>query len=216
MTPERPCTAYFQASVFADSAAVFDALKAQGFAASSVRCLQRRPTGEMLITFSSAHMKKAFVEKNSIQISQRRYAINDSDRFLTYLNIYDAPPELSDNAIIKRLEPFCEVVSYRRGRYPRNKLVFNGNRHFRVRINAAIPSYLRFGSFLFASHMMANNIPAVDATNAATLQMTAITPSVSTVTRSDMLRRPVLTRSFVVYAKNHLIELAFVLTLDFV
>ena len=148
VTPERPCTAYFQASVFADSTAVFDALKTQGFAASSVRCLQRRPTGEMLITFSSAHMKKAFVEKNSIQISHRRYAINDSDRFLTYLNIYDAPHELSDNAIIKRLEPFCEVVSYRRGRYPRNKLVFNGNRHFRVRINAAIPSYLRFGKFL--------------------------------------------------------------------
>ena len=130
VTPERPCTAYFQASVFADSTAVFDALKAQGFAASSVRCLQRCPTGEMLITFSSAHMKKAFVEKNSIQISHRRYAI------------------MSDNAIIKRLEPFCEVVSYRRGRYPRNKLVFNGNRHFRVRINAAIPSYLRFGKFL--------------------------------------------------------------------
>ena len=93
VTPERPCTAYFQASVFADSTAVFDALKTQGFAASSVRCLQRRPTGEMLITFSSAHMKKAFVEKNSIEISHRRYAINDSDRFLTYLNIYDAPHE---------------------------------------------------------------------------------------------------------------------------
>ena len=148
VTPDRPCTAYFQAATFADSAAVFDALKTQGFASSSVRCLQRRPTGEMLITFSSAHMKKAFVEKNSIQIAERRYAINDSDRFLTYLNIYDAPHELSDNAIIKRLEPFCEVVSYRRGRFPRNKLVFNGNRHFRVRINAAIPSYLRFGKFL--------------------------------------------------------------------
>ena len=64
--------------------------------------------------------------------------------------------------------------------------------------------------------MMANNIPAVDVTNAATLQMTAITPSVSTVTRSDMLRSPVLTRSFVVYAKNYPIELAFVLILGFV
>ena len=52
VTPERPCTAYFQASVFADATAVFDALKTQGFAASSVCCLQRRPTGEMLITFS--------------------------------------------------------------------------------------------------------------------------------------------------------------------
>ena len=66
VTPDRPCTAYFQASVFADSAAVFDALKTQGFVPSSIRCLQRRPTREMLITFSSMHMKNAFVENNSI------------------------------------------------------------------------------------------------------------------------------------------------------
>lgn len=68
VTPEGPCTAYLQASVFVDSAAVFDTLKAQGFASSSIRCLQRRSTGEMLITFSSVHMKKAFVEKNSITV----------------------------------------------------------------------------------------------------------------------------------------------------
>ena len=148
VTPERPCTAYFQASVFADSAAVFDALKTQGFAPSSIRCLQRRPTGEMLITFSSVHMKNAFVEKNSIQIHHRRYAINDLDRFLTYLNVYDAPHEMSDAAIIKRLEPYCEVVSYRRGRYLSNRSIFNGNRHYRVRVHSAIPSYLRFGKFL--------------------------------------------------------------------
>jgi len=84
VTPERPCSAYFQSSVFNDSTAVFSALKSQGFAPSSIRCLQRRPTGEMLITFSSEHMKKTFVHKNIIQISQRRYAINNSDRFLTY------------------------------------------------------------------------------------------------------------------------------------
>ena len=148
VTPDRPCTAYFQASVFADSAAVFDALKTQGFVSSSIRCLQRRPTGEMLITFSSVHVKNAFVEKNSIQINHRRYAINDSDRFLTYLNIYDAPHEMSDGAIIKRLEPYCEVVSYRRGRYLSNRSIFNGNRHYRVRVRSAIPSYLRFGKFL--------------------------------------------------------------------
>lgn len=148
VTPERPCTAYFQASVFADSAAVFDALKTQGFVSSSIRCLQRRPTGEMLITFSSVHMKNAFVEKNSIQIHHRRFAINDSDRFLTYLNVYDAPHEMSDAAIIKRLEPYCEVVNYRRGRYLSNRSIFNGNRHYRVRVHSAIPSYLRFGKFL--------------------------------------------------------------------
>ena len=148
VTPERPCTAYFQSDVFEDSSAVFSALRSQGFASSAIRCLQRRPTGEMLITFSTVHVKNAFLEKNSIQIRHRRYAINDSDRFLTFLNIYDAPHELSDNAIIKRLEPYCEVVNYRRGRYLSNKMVFNGNRHFRVRIYKAIPSYLRFGKFL--------------------------------------------------------------------
>ena len=148
VTPDRPCTAYFQASVFADSAAVFDTFKTQGFIPSSICCLQRRPTREMLITFSSVHMKNAFVEKNSIQINHHRYAINDSDRFLTYLNVYDRPYEMSDAAIIKRLEPYCEVVSYRRGRYLSNRSIFNGNRHYRVRVHSVIPSYLRFGKFL--------------------------------------------------------------------
>ena len=88
-------------SVFADSASAFDALKMQGFAFSSMCGLQRHQTGEMLITFPTAHMKRAFDEKNSIQIFQRRYAINNSGRLLTYLNIYDAPHELSHKAITK-------------------------------------------------------------------------------------------------------------------
>ena len=60
---------------------------------------------------------------------------------------------------------------------------------------------------------MVNNILAENVMNAATLQMTATTLSVSIVMRSDMLQKPVLTRSFVVYARSHLIELVFVLTL---
>lgn len=134
--------------IFADSAAVFDALKTQGFPTEAIRCLQRKPSGDMLITFANACVKDAFVEKNVMQICDRRFAINDHDKFLTYLNIYDAPHELSDNALICRLEPYCEVVSYRRGRYLNNKSVFNGNRHYRVRIHASVPSYLRFGKFL--------------------------------------------------------------------
>ena len=78
----------------------------------------------MLITFSSVHMKNAFVQKNSIQINHHRYVIIDSDRFLTYLNVYDAPHEMSDGAIIKRLEPYCEVISYRHGRYLSNRSIF--------------------------------------------------------------------------------------------
>ena len=83
-----------------------------------------------------------------MQIRHRRFAINDEDRQLTYLNIYDAPHELSDSALVRRLEPYCEVIHMRRGRYPTNRSFFNGNRHYRVRRHAAIPSYLRFGKFI--------------------------------------------------------------------
>ena len=148
VTPERPCTAYFNSGIFADSNAVFEALRTQGFQTEAIRCLQKKPTGDMLITFASAQLKNAFLEKNVMQIRHRRFAINDEDRQLTYLNIYDAPHELSDSALVRRLEQYCEVIHIRRGRYPNNRSIFNGNRHYRVRRHAAIPSYLRFGKFL--------------------------------------------------------------------
>lgn len=65
--PDRLCTAYFQSATFNDSSAVFGALKAQGFPESLVCCLRRRPTGEMLITFSSAQVKNSFVRNNTIE-----------------------------------------------------------------------------------------------------------------------------------------------------
>ena len=60
---------------------------------------------------------------------------------------------------------------------------------------------------------MVNNILAENVINVATLQTTATTPSVSIVMRSDTLWKPVLTRRIVVYARSHLIELIFVITL---
>ena len=91
VTPDRPCTTYFNSGVFADSNAVFQALRTQGFPTETIRCSQRKPTGDMF--------------------RHRRFAINDEDRQLTYLNIYDAPHELSDNALIQRLEPYSEVIT---------------------------------------------------------------------------------------------------------
>lgn len=131
---------------FESSNAVFAALKDEDFDARAIRCMQRKPSGDMLITFATLDLKRKFVYRNVMQIEGRSYAINDGDRRLAYLNIYDAPYELPNVALAHRLEPFCEVLHMRRGKYFNG--VFNGNRHFRVRINAAIPSYLRFGKFL--------------------------------------------------------------------
>ena len=147
VTPERPCTAYFHSDTFESSDAVFNAITTQGINPRAIRCLQKKPSGDMLISFSTPEIKKEFVRNNAIPVEGRIHAINDGDRRLTYLNIYDAPYELSDLAIIHRLESFCEVIHSRRGKYPTNG-IFNGNRHYRVRIHQAIPSYLRFGKFL--------------------------------------------------------------------
>lgn len=72
-------------------------------------------------------------------------ALQDSDKPLTFLNIYDAPHELSDAAIVDRLTPYCEVIQQSRGKFQDPEGVFNGIRHYRVRIHQPIPSYLRFG-----------------------------------------------------------------------
>ena len=74
--------------------------------------------------------------------------LQDVDKPLTFLTIYDSPYELPDLAIIKRLQPYCEVAHTRHGRYAMKPSVCNGLRHYRVRIISPIPSYLRFGPFL--------------------------------------------------------------------
>ena len=77
--PDQICTAYFQSATF-DSSAVVGALKAQGFPESSVYCLLRIPTDDMLTTFSSTQVKNSFVRNNSIETHRCRYGINNSDR----------------------------------------------------------------------------------------------------------------------------------------
>ena len=75
------------------------------------------------------------------------------DKPLSFLTIYDAPFELSDLAIIKRLSPYCEVLHYHRGKHSLAPNIYNGLRHYRVRISKPIPSFLCFGKFqIFVKH----------------------------------------------------------------
>ena len=134
--------------IILDSKVVFDALADQNFPPNSIRCLQRRPAGGMLTTFATPALKERFVSNIALPYQNRNYAINDDGRPLVYLNIYGSPYELPDTAIINKLQPFCEVVSTRRGKFTTQPDVFNGMRHYRVRIIKAISSYLRFGKFL--------------------------------------------------------------------
>ena len=49
--------------------------------------------------------------------------------------------------------PFCEVVHYRRGKFDFMPGVYNGLRHYRVRVIKPVPSFIRFGKYqIFLKH----------------------------------------------------------------
>ena len=146
--PGRPCTAFFTPSQDTSATSVFEALEQAELGERDILCLHRRQGAEIQITFKTKELKETFLRLNSIKVNGGNFALQDVDKPLTFLTIYDCPYELPDFALIRRLEPYCQVVNHRRGRYAMKPSVFNGLRHYRVRVYASIPSYLRFGHFM--------------------------------------------------------------------
>ena len=72
ITSGRPCTAYF-----VDSKAVFDELEELEIRKESVVCLQRRPSGEVLITFIDEDTKWHFVSYIAVCFRDSVSAIDD-------------------------------------------------------------------------------------------------------------------------------------------
>ena len=103
VTPNRPCSAFFKCDTFMAAGEVFDALKKEGFQTQHIRCLQRKPSGEIFVTFRTAKLRDEFLKRSLFVCQKRSFAVNDAERPLTFLTIYDAPYELPDTAIIRRL-----------------------------------------------------------------------------------------------------------------
>lgn len=142
ITPDRPCSAYFKTYSFMPVSEIFDAVRKGGFKPEHLRCLQRKPTGEVFLTFRTQEIRDAFLSKSAFVTKERSYAINDDE-----WPIYDAPYELCDEAIIHWLSPYCEVMWYCRGSFKSHGGDYNGLRHYRVHAHRAIPSFLCFGKF---------------------------------------------------------------------
>ena len=143
--PDRPCTATITPRGRFLASDIFDTLRAAEIDPKNLGCLQRKTSGEVILTFHKAQHKELFLTKCALNVNLQLVAIQDVDHPLTYLNIYNAPHELPDSAIIHRLATFCEVVHHRRGKFREPEEVFNSVRHYRVKIRQPIPSYLRFG-----------------------------------------------------------------------
>ena len=122
-------------------------LKENGVDPQTISCIQRQLCGEIVITFRTEALKEAFIQRNVLALRGQPFAIQDIDCPLTYLQIFDAPYELPDSAIVERLSHYCEVVHQFRGYFtePGFQHIHDGVRHFRVRVKHPIPSFLRFG-----------------------------------------------------------------------
>ena len=111
-TPDRPCTAFFKPPGEYSAKHIFDSLLRTRIAANAVRCLHKRSTSEVVITFSKPEYREHFLQ-HSPSIERRCFPTHPDSEPLVFLIIYDAPYELSDDAIEHRLRPFCKVFSCR-------------------------------------------------------------------------------------------------------
>ena len=148
--PGRPLTAFFRPRSFLPADDVFQALTESGIDGSNISCVQRQSSGDIVLTFRQQQFKDEFLKKSFLTVCGAPFALQDVDKPLTYLQIFDAPHEMPDTAIIQRLSKFCEVFSHRRGmfRFPGWENVQDGVRHYRVQLKQPIPNFMRFGTVL--------------------------------------------------------------------
>ena len=146
--PDRPYTAFFSApSASFSTKDIFDALLTDGIPASAVRCLQRSPNGNVLITFALQKYRDLFLRRSSFIVRRGHYVTHPGTRRLLFVTVYDAPHELPDSALEHRLSRYGRIFSSRRGKVQGYPDVFNGLRHLRMELNTHIPCFLRFGKY---------------------------------------------------------------------
>ena len=99
---------------FTPAHAIFKALDCLDMPLDAVKCLQRRQNGEVLITFKTEKLKETFVRQSTLTVDNETFAIQDVDKPLVYVTIFDAPHEMSDLILIEHISEYCEVISSRR------------------------------------------------------------------------------------------------------
>ena len=97
--------------------------------------------------FVDVETKNKFISNVALHFNDSSGVINDEDSPLTFLNIYDAPHELCDEALEVCLQKYCTVVATGRGKVSKSSC-YNGIRHYRLCIKEPVPSYLRFVKLL--------------------------------------------------------------------
>ena len=130
--PSRPSTVSFNPRSRVPAHEVFTALHEANIDNNSVSCIQRQSSGEIVLTFRNARVKEQFLTHNVLRVRGHPFALQDIDRPLTYVQVFDAPHEMPDETIIQRLAKYCDVLHHRRGYFREEGWthVQDGVRHF--------------------------------------------------------------------------------------
>ena len=108
--PNRPLTVSFQPRYFLPACDVFEALHNADLDNTDVNCVQRLSSGTIVLTFRRPEQKDAFLSRNFISVHDQPLALQDVDRPLTFVQVFDAPHELPDTAVISRLSKTVVVI----------------------------------------------------------------------------------------------------------
>lgn len=148
--PERPCSAYFFLYDDISSDEIFKELRSHGIQSSAVHCLQRNPTGHTYIIFTTDQERNYFLKKSSFVAHRKAsYNIPGGSTRRTFVAVYDAPFELSNEAIAHRLAPYGKIDSHQFSVMQNHPGIYNGNRTFVFTpLRKHIPSFMQFGKFL--------------------------------------------------------------------
>lgn len=66
VTPDCPLTCFFHVNEQVTSNDLFDSFLRDGILTAAVRCLQRKPTGEVLVSFSKAEYASRFLQRSTL------------------------------------------------------------------------------------------------------------------------------------------------------
>ena len=157
--PDRLCTAFFRAGPQMKAKNILDSLRSDGIPTNAVRCLQQKPTGETLISFTTAGYCCKFLDNSAFFVCNQGYRhgylAHPAAGELTFVTVYDAPYEMPDSAIEECLKPYCTVYTRCRGRLQGYSVINNGfNGIFVPNSSPVFRAIFVLGNSNFASIMM--------------------------------------------------------------
>ncbi len=133
-------------------------LDIRSFYAAVLKAAQAKPISicrsslnDVILTFGTAEESTRLLQLSSFlnEENGKEYEVNDPVSPIVNVQVLNIPYELSDQAIIRKLSVYGEVLGCRRGHHPYMHSVENGVRHLRVKLRKPVPSFIHFGSESF-------------------------------------------------------------------